>query len=556
MRRLALAAALAAACSPAQESTPPAGRVLGTLEPTTGVAFELVADTDGDGRAELVLVTRTGEVQRHGWRDAQGLVPTGTLRLRDPGHSLVACRDIDPSPGTEIVVADPGGTVWLPWPDANGTREPRSLARRARFTIRVDVPQQAPFVQDLDRDGRLDLLLPTLQGCLPFLQEAPVEGSAAFRALPLLPLPVEVTLDASNGQLDDEHEGGLVVPQIETEDLNGDARPDLVTHNGMQHAFHLQQAGGGFAPPIEVDLTQFQDSTPGAVVAPGSTLVLGDRQMLQRGDIDGDGIPDFVIAHRRKLWTFLSSTAGPQFVKARTQAVADDVSAFLLVDLDEDQKSDLLAFQVQLPGIGSILLGLVQSIDIDIKAVGYRSVQGAFENKPTWRRTVTLRIPPLLSLLSRQEELVQRFMDILGKARQGVRGAFVSATPTDLALVSEDGKTLELYAQSTAPSLGSKEGRKLLRELLFENPDTIFDLDRMFGLVSGLLDQRAAALTGESKVAAAVALRDPAVWHLDKLLAANVDGAAGDEVIAIYEADADPARRAYDVLAWPSASPR
>ncbi len=552
MKRLLLATLATAAA--AQES------MLARLEPAAPIAIAIVADTDGDGRTELVLVTAEGVIERYGVRGDAGnsaFVPMGTMRLRDPTHSLLACRDIAADPGLELVVADSSGTVWLPWPDSTGTPEPRSLSRRARFLLRVDRPQEAPFVQDLDRDGRLDLLLPTLQGCVPFLQEAPSEKGAEpqFRALPLLPLPVQVNLDASHGALDEEHQGGLMIPQVETADLNGDGRPDLVTREGDKHFFHLQQAGG-FQTPIEVDVTQFQDSTPSAITAPGSTLVLGERPMLQRGDIDGDGIPDFVIAHRRKVWTFLASKAGPQFTKARTQAVADDVSGMLLVDLDEDKRADLLVFQVQLPGIGALLLGLVQSIDIDVKAVGYRSENGAFANTPAWRRTVTLRVPPLLSLLSRQEELVQRFLGILGKARQGVRGAFVSKAATDLALVSADGTTLELFVMAEAPTLGSVTGRRMLRTLLFDDPDPVFDLERVFGLVSGLLDQRASSLTGDQKATAAIPLRDAATWHLQKVLAANMTDAHGDEVVVVYEAVASPKHHAYDVLAWPVLTPR
>ncbi|HEX6812215.1 MAG TPA: VCBS repeat-containing protein [Planctomycetota bacterium] len=535
--------------------------VLARLEPQAKIVVEFVADTNGDGRAELVLATIDGQLERHGLRAENGtrdIAAMGTLRLRDPEHSLLACRDIAPAPGLELIVADSRGTCWLPWPDANGTPEPRSLARAARFVLRVDRPREAPFVQDLDRDGRLDLLLPTLQGCTPYLQQAPAGGAQEpqFRALPPLSLPVQVRLDASNGTLDDEHQSSLVIPHVETADLNGDGRPDLLTRDRDEHAFHLQLATGGFGPPIEVDVTQFQDSTPSAVMAPGSTLVLGDKPMLQRGDVDGDGIPDFVIAHRRKVWTLLASTAGPQFTKARTQAVADDVSGMLLVDLDEDKRADLLTFQVQLPGIGSLLLGLVQSIDIDIKAVGYRSDSGAFANTPAWRRTVTLRIPPLLSLLSRQEELVQRFLGILSKARQSVRGAFVSPSPDDTALVSTDGTVLELFPMTEVPTLGAAEGRRQLRDLLFDDPNTVFDLDRMFGLLSGLLDRHAASLTGEAKAAASIPLRDAAAWRLVKLLAANLDDTRSDEVVAVYESVVAPGLRAYDVMAWRAAAPR
>jgi hypothetical protein len=540
-----------------------AQRVVATLEPTTRIVVELLADTDGDGRAELVLVGDAGKVQRYRLTitgDAGALVVAGSLQLRDPLHSLLAVADMLPAPGAELVVADSRGTSWWPWPEGDAVAEPRSLARAARCSLRVGQPQKAPFVQDLDRDGRLDLLLPTLRGCVPYLQEAPAadtaEGAAEprFRAMPVLTAPVRIGVDVGDGSLDDEHEGSLVIPQVERLDLDGDGKPDLLTHEGTRRAFHLQQASGGFKAPIVVDISEFQDSTPSAVMAPGSTLVLGDAPMLQRGDVDGDGIPDFVIAHRRKVWTFLASKAGPQFTKARTQAVADDVSGMLLVDLDEDRRADLLTFQAQLPGIAALLLGLVQSIDIDVKAVGYRSEQGAFANLPAWRRTLTLRVPPLLSLLARQEELVKRFLDILGKARQAVRGEFVPGGAADLALVSADGAALELFPRVEEPTLASAAGRRQMRQLLFDDPDPVFDLERVFGLISGLLDQRTASLTGETKPAATIALRDAKVWTLQRLLTANLDERDGEEVLAVYANVASPASLAFDVLAWPSSA--
>ncbi|MFY9342187.1 MAG: VCBS repeat-containing protein, partial [Planctomycetota bacterium] len=504
-----------------------AQQVQASLEPAERIVVELLADTDGDGRTELVLVTAGGEVRCHGMA-ADGGVPALAVRsarqLRDPAHSLFTVVDVTPAPGAELVVADAAGTVVVPW---SATGEVRPLSRVARFPLRVGHPRLSPFVQDLDRDGRPDLLLPTLAGCVPYLQEAPAgdDGGAAprFRALPVLPVRVQIGVDPSDGSFDDEHQGSVVIPQVERADLDGDGRPDLVTQEGTRHAFHLQRPGTGFAPPIVVDIAEFQDSTPAAVVAPGSTLVLGDAPLLQRGDIDGDGIPDFVIAHRRKVWTFRSSAAGPQFTKARTQAVADDVSGMLLVDLDEDARADLLTFQVQLPGIGALLLGLVQSIDIDVKAVCYRSDAGAFVNAPTLRRTVTLRVPPLLSLLARQQEIVQRFLDLLGKARPAVRGAFVSAAANDLAMVSSDGTALELFARTEAPTLASVEGRRQLRRLLFEDPDPVFDLERIFALISGLLAQRTATLTGDQQATAAIPLRDAKAWKLERLLVGALD---------------------------------
>jgi hypothetical protein len=283
----------------------------------------------------------------------------------------------------------------------------------------------------------------------------------------------------------------------------------------------------------------------------GSTVVLGDRQLLQRGDIDGDGIPDYVIAHRRKVWTFIADADGPQFRKARTQAVADDVTAMLVVDIDEDERADLLTFRVQLPGIGTLLLGLVRSIDIDIKAVGYQSEADGFARAPKWRRVVTLRIPPILSLLSRQDELVERFTDLIGKTRISARGEFVQPGRTDLAVVQQDVRTIELLADvGDAPTFTSKEGQRMMRRLLFEDENTVFDIDRVFGLISGFLDSMSERTFGDRQAVATLALRDPDRWRLVDLLVGELDGTDGEELIAVYEAVGGGGLRAYDALSW------
>jgi hypothetical protein len=279
--------------------------------------------------------------------------------------------------------------------------------------------------------------------------------------------------------------------------------------------------------------------------------VLNDRQQIQRGDINADSIPDHVIVHRRKIWTFLGDSSGPQFKTARTQAVADDVTQLLLTDLDNDDCEDLLTFRVQVPGLASILLGLVQSIDIDVRAVGYRSEQDGFAGTPEWRRTVTVRVPPLLSLLSRQDELIERFTGLVNKARISARGAFVTEGQSDLALVSEDGSAIDLYPKVTpAPELTSKEGSQMLRSLLFEDEDTIFDLERVFGLISGFVDRFSDQGVDQRSPSATIKLRDPEEWSLTNLDVCEFDGTPGDELLATYRAVTDPELRAYDLLEW------
>ena len=221
----------------------------------------------------------------------------------------------------------------------------------------------------------------------------------------------------------------------------------------------------------------------------------------------------------------------------------------LVVDIDEDDRADLLTFRVQLPGIGTLLLGLVRSIDIDIKAVGYKSEADGFARAPKWRRVVTLRIPPILSLLSRQDELIERFTDLIDKTRISARGEFVQPGRTDLAVVQQDVRTVELLADvGDAPTFTSKEGQRMMRRLLFEDEDTVFDIDRIFGLISGFLDSISERTFGDRQAVATLALRDPDRWRLVDLLVGELDGEGGEELIAVYEAVGG--LRAYDVLSW------
>ena len=531
-------------------------RVLASCE-QAGIIRERLVDTDGDGRDELVLV-RTAVAGRAAMlrfelnASANELTNAGSIDLEDPKHTLIDFADLLPSPGVEVVVADGRGITCRSWTAGAANAAITPIVRRARCRIRVGEPQLSPFATDLNRDGKIDLMLPTLRGVQPYLHEgAGDSGAPQFRRMGIVQVPIRVEVDPGSRGLDQELIGRLQIPQISSEDLNGDGRPDLLTRDGQVHAFHIQSSDGSFAAPIEVDISQFEDSTPKATIELGSTAVLGDRQLLQRGDISGDGIPDYVIAHRRKIWTFIAGSDGPQFRRARPQAVADDVTALLVVDIDEDDRADLLTFRVQIPGIGALLLGLVRSIDIDIKAVGYPSETNGFANQPKWRRTVTLRIPPILSIISRQDELIERFTDLISKARISARGEFRQPGVTDVAVASSERNAIQLFTDiGEAPTFTTTEGRRMMRRLLFEDEETVFDIDRIFALASGFLDSIAERVVGDREAVATIGMRDVRSWRLVELVVGELDGQQGKEVVAIYRSTLDDRLRAYDVLAW------
>lgn len=521
------------------------GKILARIEVPDTIDQRFV-DTDGDGRQELVIL-RADDLQRHALAKG-GWQARGTIAVETPAHTLVSLADVLSTPGDEVVICNPRRTACYAWDGA----DPVVLARRGRFKLRIDQPQFSPFVVDLNEDGKLDLMIPTLDGVVPYFQEKlGDDGAPDFVRLPPVAVQVAVTIDPGSRGLDQELVGTVNIPQIQTEDLNGDGRPDMLTNEGNKRSFHLQRADGSFEQPITVDITQFVDSTPKAAVDFGRTAVLTDRQQMQRGDINGDGIPDYVIAHRRKLWTFLGNAGGPQFRKARTQAVADDVTALLLADLDGDDRKDLLTFRVQIPGIATAVLALVSSTDIDVRAVGYPSEKDGFAKKPKWRRTITLRVPPLLSLLSRQDELIERFTKLVTETRISARGAFSKEGADDLVLIRDEDQVAELYQNvPPAPKLETAEGVRMMRKLLFEDEDTVFDLERVFGLISGFLSRVSDQPVADREPRATIQLRDAKQWRLILLKKAQLDAEPGDELVAGYESVDGPAVRAFDVITW------
>lgn len=524
---------------------PAQARVVASFE-ANNVIDQRVCDTDGDDVAELVLL-HDDRLSRHrvdgaAWR------ADGEISVEDPAHTLVSLADILQPPGLDVVIVDRRSTVSRPWGDGPAV----ALARRGRFTLRVDRPQFSPFVVDLNEDGRLDLMIPGLSGVTPFFQERiGDDGVPDFVRLPRVKVPVSVDVDPGSRGIDQELGGSVSIPQIRVLDLNGDGRPDMLTKEGNVHSFHMQSEEGTFDEPIQVDLTKFVDSTPKGSVNFGRTAVLSDAQQLQRGDIDGDDVPDFVVAHRRKLWAFLGTDEGPQFREARTQAVAEDVTAMRMMDLNEDGRDDLLTFRVQVPDVASAVMGLVRSTDIDLRAVGYESEGDGFAKKPRWRRTITLRVPPLLSLLGRQEELIERFTKIVGDARISSRGAFLLPDGDDLVIVSKDATTAQLFPGiPRAPRLETADGIRLLRRLLFEDEDTVFDLERLFDLVSGFISRLSDQPGAGREPAATLALRDPDSWQLILMQEAAMDANEGDEMLIGYVSTADPRTFAYDVISW------
>jgi hypothetical protein len=549
--RRAKAAAVAIAASSAlalAQAAPhaPGSRVGFTLD--SGTSAWQTADLDGDGRQELLTLGRDGSIAT--WSrgdDGEELRERKfAWRLERPAQSLVDVAELGAGKGLEILVLDDRGVsisqLGASASDVTTTR----LADAGRLRVRPGAPRFAPLTTDLNGDGRRDLVLP-----IGDVYEIWLAGTDDFQLSQRVPMSVTQRADADPGDLSRAWRNEYRIPGLDALDLNGDGRLDLRAEEGRRRRFFLQAPNGTFAAkPIELDLEMFRDTTPRAEIELGETAVFGDDQDMQSADLDGDGIPDYVIAHRRKLWVFRSSKDGPQFTKPETRVVAEDISGILLLLLDDDERTDLLTFKLAIPSAVQLALGLVSSIDIAVDVFGYPTgADGTFARSASARRTLTIRVPSLLRLIGEGTSLVQRLLEVVQKLRWSTVGDADGDGKNDLALVSEDERSIELWLEPASDGANEDAASRSIRELLFENPDTVFDVERILRIAAQLLDAQNVALTGDRPADRRMTLDHGPDASIVDLFWADFDGSGRAATVIVIDRGADR-DRVVEVLRW------
>lgn len=556
--------------------------VIGSVVPTFDVAHYEIVDVNGDGRAEVLVIGSDGEVRT--WRfdpatKAFEKEARGTLVLDDPRYSVVAVGDVlGVGKGTQLVVLSPAGAIAYPFAaDTAVVAEGVRLARRARLELRVGRPRRAEILQDVNGDGRLDLIVPTENTTDLWMNESGIAGAAGdeatgsnggsngdrggasdpaseasapairFRRAAQVLVDVDRERATSVSALTDRISCTFVIPKLRIEDLNGDGRSDLHVDLGKDRAFHLQREDGTIPsePDIELDLRIFKDTTPKASVELGETVAGSDDTNFYSKDLNGDDIPDYVIAHRRKVWVFHADSEGPQFTRpSSVLKVAEDISALLVENLNDDDYPDLVLFKIRAPGVTTILRGLVAEWDLSMTLVSYPGTGGrSFAREPDRRSELVIRLPSILSVLRDPAAILERLEDAAGKFRDSEQGDFDGKSGEDVALVSEDFERIEVwFAQGGEDDdTSDSEVGRVLRDVFFESESRVWDLDRILSLIASFGDQRTATLTGDREPDAATVLRPQADFLRSSLAHGDIDGDGRAELVITYVRLADDA---------------
>jgi hypothetical protein len=514
-------------------------KVVESVQPQFEVAGWRLYDVNRDGSKDLLLIGAEGEVRtwvadpQTGKFEAK---PRGSLVLPHPAHTLLAVADFmaDGSP-PQLLTLSPGGTMlYRPGPDGAFEAEPVRLSKRAKFTLRTNEPVFSAVVQDVNNDGKPDLVVPGQDRT-----ELWIMGNKRLRRTARIAVDVDRFERMQNRRLSDRYESYFRVPRLATIDVNGDGRPDLYVKTGRTRSFHMQREDGTIPPEadVSVNLDIFKDTTPQASMRPGKVLAGSDRTRYKSRDLDGDKIPDYVIAHRRKVWIFHGNNKRPQFVEPTTiLKVNDDITSLMLVQLDGDALPDLLLFKIQIPSISSLVFGLLSSIEIDITSLGYRNLGNRkFARTPTWRSEITVTLPPLMSVLKDPGKLLGRFEDV-GKKFRIRRTADLDGDGKDeILLLSQDRGRIDVWWLSDeARKRDALQVEGMIRRLLFEDENKDWDLERILSFLGGIADRRTAELTGGRDPNLTFALRDPEKYDFLDLAIGRVGTQKGQAVVLRY----------------------
>lgn len=516
--------------------------VAAEIRPPFKAATQAPIDLDKDGKSEFVVIGENGEVRTYVFDKASGQSgePLGMLTLPSPERSALALADILGTGRVQLAVLSPAGLqVYETAADLSFQEKAISLAPRARFTWRLGAPRFVDFAGDLNADGRPDVVCPGPSVSDIWVNEKGPDGAPPrFKKAASIPIEVDATRSTSSSALSDRLANEIVIPRLDIRDLNGDGRDDLAVEDGQIRSFHLQKDDGTLPPKpdITVNLEIFRDTTPESGLRPGRTLAGLDRTLYVSTELDGDKIPDYIVAHRRKVWVFHGTKAGPQFTEpSNVLKTADDVTTLIPVKLDDDAFTDMVLIKVEIPSVATIMTGFFGEWDIDIQALGYRhGADRKFETTPAYKSTLTVRLPSILEILKNPQAIIARFNDASQGTRLTAEGDLDADREGDVAILSKDAAKLELWRGKPGAKADSEGAGGWIRKVLFDDKNTVWTLDRIIDFVANQSERRINRLTSSRDALAPLVLRDPAKYTRTGLFAADFDGDARSEIVVAY----------------------
>lgn len=374
-----------------------------TTVPADGTRLAL-RDLDGDRRLDVVEVAPGGLRVR--MQDASGAFDGATdlPRAAWPSDHMAWClADLDGDGAVEWLTLSSEGRVEARGVTDGAFGEPR-LVLESRCYLPHGVNRMG-FARDVDVDGRPDLVLPGSGVYRIHLQQE----DGAFADAIEIAFDVQVSYQVGDPRsLDSRFGQSMRVPWFRVDDVDGDGRDDLVSRTETRVDFHLARPELAATPTWSLDLVALAQEIPKREGIDFDNLLanidLGVQYTI--ADLDGAAPRDLVLQLGGTVKVYLGGTTkGVEGSPDQVLKISGNLLHVLVRDTDGDDRPDLQLLRGDKVSLGRVLRWLVLPGALDFEFFTYRNEGGAFTRKPTRRNTVSLKIPRLLSLMDRVEEI-------------------------------------------------------------------------------------------------------------------------------------------------------
>lgn len=285
---------------------------------TTPLAVS-VADLDGDGKSDLVLVnngSNTISVLRNTSTPGDVSFASQLIFSTGTGPQGVSIGDIDGDGKPDVVVTNPGeaissGTVSV----LRNTSTPGIINFATQVTFATGIGPLGVAIGDIDGDGKPDLAVTNINdNTVSVLRNTSTVGSVNFASQNTF-----VTAASPNS--------------VNIGDIDGDGKPDLVIGSSVASSTSISVLRNTSSPGNITFATQ-------VAVTAGSVPTY-----VAIGDIDGDGKPDLaVVDHNTNTLSVLRNTSSVgtiSFAALVSFATGSSPWYVSIGDIDGDGKPDL-----------------------------------------------------------------------------------------------------------------------------------------------------------------------------------------------------------------------
>jgi serine protease len=312
------------------------------IDPGPGLAALDIGDVTGDGRADVVVSTKTLYLEKADdnkifvlpQQDGEALAPPTWYTPVQAAVPSLTLADIDDDARLDVVVAGSSGIEWFRQEPGGG------LASRGMLPG-VTVPLRLVTAGDLDNDGDTDLVAAPMSGALIVL----THGSGSSFTTSTVPNSSDTGNDIAVG------------------DVDGDGRPDVVSTNGDLQVLHNEEDGWRRTDHVPV----------------GGIPELNDLSSIAIADVTGDGLLDVlgtVNTPSGVVNVFRQTTDGTLADPVTTSAGTPHSVA--IGDINGDSRDDLVVIDTPkarvLRQLGDGSLGA--QLSVLAAAATYAGVQG------------------------------------------------------------------------------------------------------------------------------------------------------------------------------------